>query len=939
MNQKSTFCAAVVLLALTTPVVATAQLQTGTILVRTVDESGAPMPGVTLTVSGAAIIGDRVEGVSDNAGIFRFRNLGSGVYVVKAALAGFQGLIREGIVVSVGQTTPLDITMKVAALEETITVSGQSPLIDTTNATVNVTITQQLLQGTPGGRDIWSLVEYKVPGLITNRPDVGGAAGGLQANFVARGTPSTQNVQFLNGVNITSPSAPGATNLYYDYDAFEEIQISTGAHDISVPSAGVFLNMVNKTGTDRFSGKAAVFWQGDATQGTNVDDDLARYGLRSDAGAVDRVSDASFQLGGPVLRNKMRFFGSFRDWRVHVNVPGFPEVESTEITTGHGNMSWQVNDKHRATGYVTRQYYDKPNRDASALLTPQSTFAERNTFGLYQGVWNSILTNRAFVDGRVSVNDLAFNLHQKGQEQSLRDLSTGVLERSALNESLNIRRRFQLNATFNYYVEQALGGRHELRFGMDHSHSPASTELTRIDDVNLAYRSQPTPVASTVQIFNSPVHTRQAVDVTTLFLQDSYAFKHVTIIGGVRFERLEGYLPEQSSPPSVFFPSAQRRFDAVRNVINWKDAAPRVSVVYNVGGRGKTALKAAVGQYLYTVGTGEPNSVNPNFTSSETYNWADVNGDLKFQAGELGALLSRAGGSLTAFQDGIVRPKTNEVAGSVDHELLSGLRLTAAFTYRTERERYGTVDIGVPFSAYGLVTVRDIGRDGLANTADDRDFEVFDQDPATRGQNRFVIANSEGLNQTYRGLEITAAKRLSNRWQMLAGYTLSRTIVNAENVRNPNDLINSRGPSAFDRTHTFKLTGSYELPYGVGLSGNFRTQSGRPITRVATFTLTQGPVTVNVEPSGNEQLTAMTTLDLRVSKTFRLGSTQDLEVMLDGYNLTNANTTYEVRTLTGRINVREGGLANGALINQQQYLSPTAILPPRIFRVAASFRF
>jgi hypothetical protein len=927
------------LLLLFAPGAANAQLQTGTISVKTVDEQGASMPGVTLTVSSPSIISGQTEGVTDAVGLYRFRNLVSGTYNLRADLVGFQSLVRSDINVSVGQTTQIDLTMKVATIEETVTVTGQSPVIDTSSASVNVTITQQLLQGTPGGRDVWSLVEYKVPGLVTNRPDVGGAAGGLQASFVARGTPSSQNVQFLNGVNITSPSAPGASNLYYDYDAFEEIQISTGAHDISVPSAGVFLNMVNKTGTDRFSGKVAVFWQNDATQGTNVDDNLSRFGLRGDAGAVDRVSDASFQLGGPLIKQKMRFFGSFRDWRVHVNVPGFPEVESTDISTGHFNASWQVNPDHRASGFVTRQSYRKPNRDASALFIPESTSNEHNTFGLYQGLWNSILNDRAFVDGRVSFNDLDFNLYQKGSEQSLRDLSTGILERSALTQSLNVRRRLQLNATFNYYVQEALGGRHDFRFGIDHSHSPASTRLTRIDDVNLTYRSQPTATASTVQVFNSPVHTNQTVDVTTLFFQDSYVVKNLTVIGGVRFERLEAYLPEQESPPSRWFPDAQRRFDPVRNVLNWKNAAPRFSLVYDLRGDGKTAVKAAVGRYLYTVGTGEPNNVNPNFTLSETYTWNDLNGDLRFQPGELGALLSRAGGSLTVFQSGLARPSTNEFSASVDHELFTGLKLTAAFTYRTEVDRYGPVDVGVPFSAYRPVTVRDIGRDGLPNTADDVDFSVFDQDPATRGQNRFAISNSEGLDQTYRGLEITAAKRFSNTWQMLAGYTASRTTVNAENVRNPNDLINSRGPSAFDRTHTFKLTGSYAFPRAIAVSGNLRIQSGRPVTRVATYALTQGNVTVNVEPSGSQKLDPMTTVDMRISKAFRLGGTRDLDLMLDAYNLTNANTIYEVRTLTGRINVREGGVPTGALINQQQFLSPTAILPPRIFRVAAAFRF
>jgi hypothetical protein len=343
--------------------------------------------------------------------------------------------------------------------------------------------------------------------------------------------------------------------------------------------------------------------------------------------------------------------------------------------------------------------------------------------------------------------------------------------------------------------------------------------------------------------------------------------------------------------------------------------------------------------------------VNPNFTVSETYGWNDMNGDLRFQTGEQGALLSRAGGNVSTMDSGIKRPYTDELLVGVGHELLPDVALSANFTYRVERERIGSVDIGVPFSAYRPVDVTDIGRDGLPGTADDAIISVWDQDPDTLGENRFVTTNSSAFNQTYRGLELIAAKRYRNRWQMLAAYTLSQAIENAlPGTLTPNSLINSRGPTHADRTHVLKLTGTLVLPSDVAVSGNFRSQTGGVVadedgqftstgglTRNAVFRLTQGNVNVNVEPRGSDRMDTLTTIDVRVSKTFPLGADRSLAVMLDIYNLANTNTVWAVRTLTGRVNVSEGGA--GETINQPSYNSPTFIVAPRVIRLGVSFEF
>src|SRR5690349_17488255 len=150
-----------------------AQVQTGSILVRAVDEQGAVIPGATVTISSPVLVSGSMTGATDAGGVYRFPSLVPGTYSVKLELQGFQTVLRENIAVLVGQTTPVDLQLKVATVAETVTVSGASPVVDTTSANVSVNLSEQLLQATPGGRDIWALVEYKVPSLTITRPDVG----------------------------------------------------------------------------------------------------------------------------------------------------------------------------------------------------------------------------------------------------------------------------------------------------------------------------------------------------------------------------------------------------------------------------------------------------------------------------------------------------------------------------------------------------------------------------------------------------------------------------------------------------------------------------------------------------------------------------------------------------------------------------------------------
>ncbi len=935
-----------------------AQVQTGSILVRVSDEQGGGMPGVTITITSSALVAGTMDGVSDTGGAYRFPSLPPGTYTVKTDLTGFQTIVRENVVVLVGQTTPLDLAMRVASVAETITVTGASPTIDTTSANVNVHLGQELLQATPGGRDIWAMVEYKVPSLLITRPDVGGTSGGLQGTYSARGTPSSQNSQYLNGVNVGDPSAIGAAGYYYDYDAFDDVQVSTGAHDITVPTGGVFLNMVTKSGSDRWLGKGTFAWESDATQGSNVDSDLLFNGFRADTNVIDYVSDASINVGGPIIANKLRVFGSFRDWRVHVNVPAaFSQLvlDQTNITSGLINATYQVNDKNRLTGFYSRQRYAKPNRFLQApttTLVEESTSNEQDVFNVYQALWNSVITSRLFLDARFSLNTILFPTYLNGTDQTLLDQATNIRTRNFTAGTERFRDRYQGNATAQYFIDNLLGGRHELRFGFDHAHAPVHNLTERFDDVDLTYNST-TGRGVTAILYGTPFDTRSAVDVTALYLQDGYAIDRLTLTGGLRWERLEAYLPEQSSPPSRFFPDIQRAFPEQRDVVLWHTLGPRLGATFDPMGDGRTALKASAGRYYYIISSdGAPiSNVNPNANFQRQYTWNDANGDLRFQDGEQVGPFVETSGTTTTVSPDYRRPYTDEYSAGVDRELIPAVKLSAVYTYRREKYPTATINPLNPFSTT-LTTRPDTGRDGVAGTSDDGTYQFYDR---ILGANQTLITNDPTALQSYKGIEVTLTKRMSERWQALVGYTYSQTDISGLSANvDPNRLLNAEGPLANgvqlhtanvnsqlgDRPHQFKLTGSYILPFHeIQVGANFLSQSGIPVTRQVNATLSVGGTTpVNVEPLGSERLDLVNRLDLRVAKTFSLAR-GSLEGALDIHNVSNANTAWDARVLSGTIGLRQDGLPTGALNTVPQFLSPASILGPRVIRFNVSYRF
>ena len=329
-------------------------------------------------------------------------------------------------------------------------------------------------------------------------------------------------------------------------------------------------------------------------------------------------------------------------------------------------------------------------------------------FNVYQGLWNSVITPKLFMDARVGLNTILFPTYLNGSDESLTDSVTSIVTRNYTSNTVRHRPRFQANATFQYYVDKALGGRHEFKWGIDQTHSAGSVETTRFNNVADTYNST-TGQGVSVTLYGTPIDTATTLNDTALFVQDSYSLNRLTVTAGLRYEHLNGYEPAQSSPATPWTAAGIPEFASnliTRSisqipVVTWNNAGPRLSVAYDLMGDGRTALKGSAARYYYIIPTtGTPlDSLNPTATFQVTYNWNDLNHDLHFQPGEqVESTAVVTSGTTTSVDPNLRRPYTNEYTAGLDRDLGSNVKLSIDYTDRQEKYPLATVNPAQPFS-------------------------------------------------------------------------------------------------------------------------------------------------------------------------------------------------------------------------------------------------
>ena len=302
-----------------------AQQLTGEVYGRVTDSSGAVLPGVTVTLTGPVLL-QPLTAITSETGTYQFPRLSIGVYSVKFDLAGFKTVVNEGIRVTVGFNAQVNAQLGISTVQETVTVTGESPIVDTKEVGTKQTFTNELLQGIPSARDPWVILQ-QTAGIAMDRENIGGNMSGQQSNYVSRGGNPTNNKWSLDGVDITDFSATGASPSYYDFDAFEEMTINTGGVDVTQQTGGVGINLVTKSGTDRFKGSSRFYSTPERFEAQNVTDEQRVQGATS-GNPIQDIKDYGVEAGGPIKKGRAWVWGSFGKQVVDVGVVGFYQPDA-----------------------------------------------------------------------------------------------------------------------------------------------------------------------------------------------------------------------------------------------------------------------------------------------------------------------------------------------------------------------------------------------------------------------------------------------------------------------------------------------------------------------------------------------------------------------------------------------------------------------------------
>src|SRR5437899_3207878 len=291
---------------------ASAQIATGNIYGTVVDDQGGVLPGADIALVSTSIGGQPRTTVTDAGGQFRFLNLDPGTYRIEISLPSFTKQERQ-VIVNTGVNVNIAFNLKVKTVEETVTVTADTPVVDTKKIGTITTLTQEELQGTPQSKDPWAMLKT-VPGVIVDRVNVGGNESGQQSGFIGKGALFADTMWNLDGVNITDTTSGGASSSYFDFDAFDEVAINTGGNDLKVQTGGVGINFVTRRGTNAFKGSAKFTFDNDRLESSNLPSALngdSRLLGADKANHTDQILDWGFDVGGPIVKDKLWFWRSY----------------------------------------------------------------------------------------------------------------------------------------------------------------------------------------------------------------------------------------------------------------------------------------------------------------------------------------------------------------------------------------------------------------------------------------------------------------------------------------------------------------------------------------------------------------------------------------------------------------------------------------------------
>ncbi len=919
------------------------QAVTGAVVGKVVDSSQSVLPGVTVTLTSTRLVRGTQTVTTETDGSYRLQNLPPGSYVITAELQGFQVVTRE-VIIEAGRTIATDFQLGVGTLTETVTVSAQAPLVDVRNTRVGTTVDENLIQNIPTGRSFSDLLNIQ-PGVNESTYTF------APVNSV-QGSDVRSNYYAMDGFQMVDTTV-GYFIGDIDYDSLQEVQITTGgiSAEFGQASGGVF-NFITKSGGNTVKGGARMYINDSSLNSSNVTDDLRQRGVRQ-AASIKKRNNWSLDLGGPIKRNKVWFYGNFARTDKKESVPALAGVVDP-VYNGwilFGKLTWQAAEHHQiqASHQGRHDNWIPANADAASRADPGSWIYNTRNQENYLVKWSGTLGSKLLMEVRYSENrgggsDKESYPNADPKRAGYIDSGNGLTYGWWRSDRWNVQRDAKVFKSDLTYYAAGPGGSHDLKVGFEQERDPFRNILHYPESMQQFLLNG---VPNQVILHNEPINQARNVTRYSFYVQDQWTTKKdVTINAGLRFDRSEGWTPDQSFgkserdyPVGQWFPPIT--FEPKRNIVTPQGLAPRLGVTWDVAGKHKVVVKANYGRW-YDRLINVPSAQG----GSQTWEWIDRNGDRRFQSDERGTLISSSVLSNpvwvpSQFVDPDRKnPHTDSFQLAMEWEVLQGVALAVTGTYKVDKEHIGSLSREVPYSAYNAIQA--------TNPLNGQPITIFALKPEFRTVTRVAWSTTlEELERDYKGLGIVLKRRFDGRYQYQLSADVGRnegnvgtSVLKNTNFVNPNSLINAFGPTDLDAALVFKAQGTYKLPWEIMVSGLFLYNSGFPLdiantsgaagARVARFFRADYPqmvvepfIDVPIEPRGSERQDAQYLTSVRFEKKFKVRKGQ-LGLIADVFNAFNTVSVINVQSLR---------------LDAPNFLMPEAITQPRTARFGIRYEF